>query len=459
MTRAAPQLRRTVAWVPGTLVAEASGVITVTHPGGRVALPASAEVRRAVDALLAGTEDDDGVADAWCAGDDVQPMIDAYGFLAWLRTARLVDDVFRQPSGGAPVVAVNGASGYAVYPVPRTLALSPHAYARPGTEGPTLAEPVSGGIARILDAVALSRVPLVQDLARGRAVDGALAAADPTGLLPCLLSAGLLVDPEAAGPDGLDTWEFHDLLMHQRSRIGRHAEPIGATFPFAGSRDPAPSHVDVKFPGAPSIPLPVPAPGPGPGLFDVLERRTSVRRSPREIDLARLGALLHQSARITAYHPRTADPRSYPATRRPYPTGGAAYDLEIYPVVRRCADLDAGIYYYNPAHHALETVSIDRGPVEQLATLATAATAGLAEVQVLLVITSRFARLSWKYRSISYATTLKNVGALYQTLYLVATALDLAPCALGTGSPMVFAEATGLPLHEESSVGEFLLSG
>lgn len=50
-------------------------------------------------------------------------------------------------------------------------------------------------------------------------------------------------------------------------------------------------------------------------------------------------------------------------------------------------------------------------------------------------------------------------GALYQTLYLVATGLGLSPCGLGTGSSTMFADATGLPLHVESSVGEFLLSG
>ena len=77
--------------------------------------------------------------------------------------------------------------------------------------------------------------------------------------------------------------------------------------------------------------------------------------------------------------------------------------------------------------------------------------------QVLITLASRFQRLSWKYRSIAYATTLKNVGVLYQTMYLVATSMRLASCALGGGNSALFAEAIGTDYCTESSVGEFTL--
>ena len=38
-------------------------------------------------------------------------------------------------------------------------------------------------------------------------------------------------------------------------------------------------------------------------------------------------------------------------------------------------------------------------------------------LQVLLILTARFQRLSWKYASIAYALTLKHVGVVYQTMY------------------------------------------
>ncbi len=73
------------------------------------------------------------------------------------------------------------------------------------------------------------------------------------------------------------------------------------------------------------------------------------------------------------------------------------------------------------------------------------------------MVTSRFGRLSWKYSQIAYALTLKHVGVLYQTLYLVATALGLAPCALGSGDTTAAARALRLDWTEESTVGEFLI--
>jgi SagB-type dehydrogenase family enzyme len=77
--------------------------------------------------------------------------------------------------------------------------------------------------------------------------------------------------------------------------------------------------------------------------------------------------------------------------------------------------------------------------------------------QVVIILASRFQRLSWKYSGMAYATTLKNVGVLYQTMYLVATAMGLAPCALGGGDSALFSEAVGANSLEESSVGEFIL--
>jgi hypothetical protein len=42
-------------------------------------------------------------------------------------------------------------------------------------------------------------------------------------------------------------------------------------------------------------------------------------------------------------------------------------------------------------------------------------------------------------------------------MYLAATAMGLAPCALGAGDSDLFARATGIDYYAETSVGEFLL--
>ena len=80
-----------------------------------------------------------------------------------------------------------------------------------------------------------------------------------------------------------------------------------------------------------------------------------------------------------------------------------------------------------------------------------------APPQVLILIAARFARAMWKYESMAYALVLKDVGVMYQTMYLVATAMGLAPCSLGGGHSDAFAAAAGLDPYAETSVGEFTL--
>ena len=65
--------------------------------------------------------------------------------------------------------------------------------------------------------------------------------------------------------------------------------------------------------------------------------------------------------------------------------------------------------------------------------------------------------MNWKYEGVAYALILKHVGVLYQTFYLVATAMGLAPCGLGGGDSDLFARAAGLDYASETSVGEFIV--
>ena len=42
-------------------------------------------------------------------------------------------------------------------------------------------------------------------------------------------------------------------------------------------------------------------------------------------------------------------------------------------------------------------------------------------------------------------------------MYLVATAMDLAPCGLGVGDSDLFARIVGTDYYAETSIGEFIL--
>jgi SagB-type dehydrogenase family enzyme len=95
--------------------------------------------------------------------------------------------------------------------------------------------------------------------------------------------------------------------------------------------------------------------------------------------------------------------------------------------------------------------------VEALLEEAYFATAKASMPQFLIVFAARFQRVAWVYESIAYATVLKDVGSLQQTMYLVATAMNLAPCAIGCGNSDLFAAAVGTDYYAETSVGEFIL--
>lgn len=143
---------------------------------------------------------------------------------------------------------------------------------------------------------------------------------------------------------------------------------------------------------------------------------------------------------------------------RPYPSGGGLYELEVYPVIQRCDGLDAGLYYYDGVGHRLARRSEFTSDVDLLVSDGGISAAIDADsVQVLLVISARFARMAWKYRSMAYAAILKHVGVVYQTMYLTATAMGLAPCAVGAGNSDLFTKIVGGNYYEETSVGEFLL--
>lgn len=262
---------------------------------------------------------------------------------------------------------------------------------------------------------------------------------------------------EDASPT-LGQWEFQDLLFHTRSRIGRHANPVGGTFHSRGKFDPLPL-VKPKM-SEDIIPLYRPdveqLKQTDPSLTTVLEQRRSLRDyAEAPITDRELGEFLYRTARIKHVIKSEHDEMEF--SLRNYPGGGAVHALEVYPVIGACQNIPAGLYHYDPLEHHLQKVA-DKNPyVDSLLYLAWITATRRSNPQVCLVITARFQRVQWKYQTVAYALCLKDLGGLYQTMYLVATAMGLAPCALGGGDADLFALAAGLDYYAETSIGEFLL--
>lgn len=275
-----------------------------------------------------------------------------------------------------------------------------------------------------------------------------------TNSLQALTSDGKLKEDDLGNSEAY--WEFHDLYFHSRSRLGRHNNAYGGTFPFGDKTVVPPAFKTIE--GKSRIDLYKPSidklKKTDVTLTHALEERKSIREHGDEpITDRQLGEFLYRTNRVT----EVVKQELFEYAKKIYPAGGGLYELEIYPVITNCDGIESGMYYYDSKEHQLVLL---REPDDEMHVLAglsakTAAMEGLP--QVTLVITARFQRLMHKYRSVAYALILKHVGVLYQQMYLVATGMHLAPCALGGGDADRFSELVGLNYLEESSVGEFLL--
>jgi len=351
------------------------------------------------------------------------------------------------------------------------LVLSRFAYMRRRGNDMVLESPRASALFRICDPkiaaaiAALSSPQQIKELRRRDDFPG-------VELLALLVDCQILFKVNAAsgsglrsaeGDDNLVLWDFHDLLFHARSTEGRHANPSGGLY----------AHADVMAP-----PPAVRPPWPGNKIelhkisgehseavsptAKLLRQRRSTRSfdDQRPITLAEVSRFLHITARVLSTWSSRDLGEAGPVvahTVRPYPSAGASYELELYLSVNKCEGLARGFYHYDAGGHAL--VPIDVRPHEFEALLAGAgfAMGAPATPQILITIAARFGRISWKYSSIAYALILKDVGVLIQTLYIVATDMELGGCAIGTANIDLFARMTGIEFHIEGPVGQFAI--
>jgi len=348
-----------------------------------------------------------------------------------------------------------------------TLALSRFAYMRRRGSDLVLESPRAGALFKIRDAkiaaavTALATPQRVKALRRQPGFPG-------DALLALLLESQILFKLAATDDDGLRAdegdddlvlWDFHDLLFHARSTQGRHADLLGGVYPYVGVIAPAPAlrprwpgkRIDLRrFADAARALSPFAA---------LLRRRHSTRSydAARPITLDELAHFLDGAARVLAQARPAPEFDDGGHAVRPYPSAGASYELELYLTINACEGLTRGFYHYDAGAHALAPIAVAAGELE--AQLAGAAHAMGADTppQVLITIAARFGRVSWKYRSIAYSLVLKDVGVLMQTLYLMATEMELGGCAIGIVDIDRFAKMTGIAFHVEGPVGQFAL--
>jgi SagB-type dehydrogenase family enzyme len=348
------------------------------------------------------------------------------------------------------------------------LVLSRFAYMRRRGAEMVLESPRAGALFKICDpqiATAIATLSTPQPIKKLRRREGF----PGNELLSLLLDCQILFKVGAAGAGELRLtegdhelvlWDFHDLLFHARSTQGRHANPLGGVYPYAGVIAPPPA-VRPPWPGKIINLGKLPAAHP-PTISPVaklLRDRHSTRSfdAQHPITLAELSQFLDASAHVLSRSDTTPDLDDGGHTARPYPSAGAAYALELYLAVHSCEGLAPGFYHYDADAHGLARIGVPGHELEALLVGAQYAMDVPAPPQILITIAARFGRMSWKYSSIAYALILKDVGVLTQTLYLIATEMGLGGCAIGIANIDLFAKMTGVEFHVEGPVGQFAI--
>lgn len=148
--------------------------------------------------------------------------------------------------------------------------------------------------------------------------------------------------------------------------------------------------------------------------------------SPESLGEAEVSALLHHAlgAVGTALFGRAE------MLRRPCPSPGGLYPLELYLIARRIEGIEQGIYHYHGQTHSVGQVRAGLPPpgVESWIFMDQPyAASGAAS----LVITCMFGRSLKKYRDRGYRYALIEAGHVGQNIALLCSALGLGCCPLG----------------------------
>ncbi|WP_170754851.1 SagB family peptide dehydrogenase [Ruegeria lacuscaerulensis] len=246
------------------------------------------------------------------------------------------------------------------------------------------------------------------------------------GLLEC--------DEKPAAP-------VHETLFVERTRLGFTRAHIGKT---GAAQRPT------QTPGNdPEIVLPkhdVDALAAGDPPFTVVSRNRQSRREQGRTPIAKdqLSELLFR-----CFHPL--------GQHHSYPSGGGLYALTAYLLVNRCEGLEAGLYVYDSAEHGLNMIAEVNALLCSMLKDAAASANRSEHTQVLLLLSADMTAVRAAYGDLAYALVLKEVGAVYQNIQLVGTAMKLATCPLGTANSVAFAAVSGRDLHNMPLVGEMMI--
>ena len=266
-------------------------------------------------------------------------------------------------------------------------------------------------------------------------------------------------------------WNRQDLSFHQHTRrhfIDLHQEQLSPQ--IIKKKPPPAKHQRIILSTAP---LPKPSfNDQNSNFYQIIQTRQTIRTySSNPVTAKALGNLLWYSM-----HTREeilidpSLPRSYEGLLRPVASAGGLHSIELYLCIHQCIGISPGFYHYDTFNHTLGKVSDLNTPCQNMLEMAVNTTCRAPQAasvspgqgqkpDILIVMAARYERNASLHfeTGLAYALILKDAGSIYQQLYLVATALGLAPCGLSFGSSELLEQISGISSKFECSVGEFMI--
>jgi SagB-type dehydrogenase family enzyme len=192
-----------------------------------------------------------------------------------------------------------------------------------------------------------------------------------------------------------------------------------------------------------------------PARLDAFHTLTRSRRSQRDylgqaIGRDEFDALLHTACGVTG----TMAWSGREVRLRAYPSSGALYAVEIYPVVLRVEGLQPAVYHYRPTENVLEQVRPDLDPASLVAAALPMEREMVGGAAAMICLVGSFARHERKYGQGGYRMMVAESGHISQNLVLAATALGLSARPFGG----VFDDLLKCDLGLDGRDEEFLLA-
>ena len=205
------------------------------------------------------------------------------------------------------------------------------------------------------------------------------------------------------------------------------------------------------YPEAPRIPVSESV----PSRLRTFHAVTRSRRSSRDysgvaLERSDFDALLHTACGVTGAMPWAGRE----VKLRAYPSSGALYAVEIYPVVFRVKGLEPAVYHYRALENVLEVVRPGIDPGQVVGAALPVERDMVAGAAALVCLAGCFPRHERKYGEGGYRMLVAEAGHISQNLILAATALGLSARPFGG----VFDDLLNHDLGLDGTEEQFLLA-